>query len=218
MKRMRNVWVAALGLAIALAAGAQPSLAAEPSAGAAAAIVGNGRPLADLITAIARKTGKRFVVDPRVQAQAVATFDPSHMSYDDFLEILQVHGYAAIDRGDVVLIVPDGAARAYPSPLVAGNEKLPGAEIVTSVIHVHSIPAAHLVPILRPLIPMYGHLAASVCTNDLILVDRFANVKRIEAMIQTMDKGEAYKPEKCAPTLSPPLRSRDDGRARPERD
>lgn len=66
-----------------------------------------------------------------------------------------------------------------------------------------SVPAPLLVPILRPLIPQFGHLAASKCTNDLILVDRFANTKRLESIIQALDTGEPYKPEKCgepAPT------------------
>ena len=55
---------------------------------------------------------------------------------------------------------------------------------------------------MRPLVPRFGHLAANLCTNDLILVDHFANVKRMESIVQAIDTGEAYKPEKCPPAAA----------------
>ena len=47
-------------------------------------------------------------------------------------------------------------------------------EIVTQVIDVKNVNAAQLVPILRPLIPQYGHLAAYPASNILIISDRAA--------------------------------------------
>ena len=94
-------------------------------------------------------------------------------------------------------VMPDAMVRTMPVPLVSGLEKLPDAEVVTRIIHVRSMPAAQLVPLLRPLIPQSGHLAAVGCTNDLILVDRFGNVKRIEAIIKALETPETYKAEKC---------------------
>ena len=95
---------------------------------------------------------------------------------------------------------PEGESRTTGAPLVTGLEKLPDAQVITRIIHVKTMPAAQLVPILRPLVPSFGHLAASVCTNDLLLVDRFANTKRIEAIVKELDKnGEPYKAERCSP-------------------
>jgi hypothetical protein len=54
-----------------------------------------------------------------------------------------------------------------------------------------------LVPILRPLIPQMGQLAAAYCSNDLLIVDTFANVKRIESLVHALDTGTPYKAEKC---------------------
>jgi len=59
------------------------------------------------------------------------------------------------------------------------------------------VPAAQLVPILRPLLPQYAHLAALPYENTLLIVDRYANVKRIEAIVKALDVGTPYKPEKC---------------------
>ena len=96
--------------------------------------------------------------------------------YEAFLSILQVHGYVAVTTGDVIKIVPDASARQYP-----GFTSTIGAaadDIVTQVILVENVGAAQLVPILRPLIPQYGHLAAHPGSNMLIISDRANNVSR----------------------------------------
>jgi general secretion pathway protein D len=45
------------------------------------------------------------------------------------------------------------------------------------------------VPLLRPLVPPYGHLAAYNAANMLIISDRSANVSRIVRIIERMDEG-----------------------------
>jgi len=157
-----------------------------------------GVPITDFIKAYGKKSGKKFIVDPRVQAEVSLTEEGSKASRDDFLNVLMVYGFVAVERGDTVLVMPDVNARTMPIPLATGNEKHPDAEVVTRIIHVRTMPAAILVPLLRSLVPQFGHLAAVGCSNDLILVDRFANTKRIEALVEAVDKGDAYKPEKCA--------------------
>jgi general secretion pathway protein D len=63
---------------------------------------------------------------------------------------------------------------------------------------VKSVPAAQLVPILRPLLPQQAHLVAIACTNVLVIVDTFANVQRIEKLVRALDTaGEPYKSDKC---------------------
>ena len=47
------------------------------------------------------------------------------------------------------------------------------------------------------MVPQYGHLVALPCVNKLILVDMYANVRRIESVIEALDVGEPFKPEKC---------------------
>lgn len=43
-------------------------------------------------------------------------------------------------------------------------------------------------PILRPLIPQYGHLAAYPTSNILIISDRASNVNRMVRIIQRVDQ------------------------------
>ena len=61
-------------------------------------------------------------------------------------------------------------------------------EIVTQVIAVKNVSAAQLVPILRPLIPQYGHLAAYPASNMLIISDRASNVSRMARIIERIDQ------------------------------
>jgi general secretion pathway protein D len=51
-----------------------------------------------------------------------------------------------------------------------------------------NVSAAQLVPILRPLIPQYGQLAAYAAGNMLIISDRASNVSRIVRIVQRMDE------------------------------
>ena len=163
-----------------------------------------GVPISQLIAAVAKKTGKKFVVDPRVHSDIILVGqEPASVSYNELLSILAIYGYVATETGGYVTIFPDANARQVRSPILSGKESYPDAEVVSVVITPKSVSAAQLVPILRPLIPQYGHLAAMPSVNKLILVDRFSNVKRLEAIIEALDVGEPYKPEKCEDSFKP---------------
>jgi general secretion pathway protein D len=147
--------------------------------------------LSQIIEAVSAVTGKNFIVDPRVRAQ-VTMLSSTPMTpaafYEAFLSILQVHGFVAVTTGDVVKIVPDANARQLPGNDLPSRLSSTSDEIVTQVIAVRNVSAAQLVPILRPLIPQYGHLAAYPASNMLIISDRAANVNRIVRIIQRIDQ------------------------------
>ncbi len=146
--------------------------------------------IGQVIEAVSQVTGKNFIVDPRVRAQ-VTMLSSTPMSagafYEAFLAILQVHGFIAVPSGDVIKILPDANARQVPANDLPDRVSATSDEIVTQVIQVRNISAAQLVPILRPLIPQYGHLAAYPSSNMLIISDRAANVNRMARIIQRID-------------------------------
>jgi general secretion pathway protein D len=80
---------------------------------------------------------------------------------------------------------------------MSSGQTFPDAQFVDYIIPVKNGPAALLVPILRPLMPQYAMLAAAVCSNSLLIVDSYANVRRIETIVKALDVGTPYKPEKC---------------------
>lgn len=141
-----------------------------------------------LVEAVSEVTGKTFILDPRVTAK-VTMLSRTPLSpeafYEAFLSILEVHGFVAITTGDIIKIIPDASARQHPSAMSTAGA---GADdIVTQVIQVQNIGAAQLVPILRPLIPQYGHLAAHPGSNMLIISDRASNVDRMVNIIRRID-------------------------------
>jgi len=147
--------------------------------------------ITQITEAVAAATGKNFIVDPRVRAQ-VTMISSTPMSppafYEAYLAILQVHGFIAVQSGEVIKILPDANARQIPSVDLPDHVSATSDEIVTQVIDVKNVSAAQLVPILRPLIPQYGQLAAYPASNILIISDRANNVNRIIRIIRRIDQ------------------------------
>lgn len=142
-----------------------------------------------LIETVSELTGKNFIVDPRVKAR-VTVISARPMStqeiYQVFLSVLQVHGYATVEVGEITKILPDVTAKQGPGQVVTKTIK--GDELVTRIIQLNHIAATQVVPILRPLIPQQGHLAAYPQTNVIIISDRGANINRLESIIARIDQ------------------------------
>jgi len=147
-----------------------------------------------LISTVSKFTGKNFIIDPRVKAKITVisseTLSPEEV-YEVFLSILQVHGYAAVPTGSVIKIVPEVNAKQGPLPMEATPAGEGGDELITKVIGLDHVPAAQLVPILRPLVPQQGHLAAYNPTNTLIITDHAGNIQRLMRIIAGVDKAES---------------------------
>jgi general secretion pathway protein D len=147
--------------------------------------------IGQIAEAVTMATHKTLILDPRVRAQ-VTMFSATPLSpeafYQTFLAILQVHGFTAVETGNVVKVIPDVTERYMPSVDLPEHVSPTSDEIVTQVVQVRNVSAAQLVPVLRPLIPTQGHLAAYQQANILIISDRAANVSRIMRIIERIDE------------------------------
>src|SRR6267154_423399 len=147
--------------------------------------------LSQIIQAVSEVTGKNFIIDPRVNAK-VTMLSATPMSpaafYEAFLSVLQVYGFVAVPAGKVIKIIPNTDQRVVPANDLPANVSSTSDEIVTQIIAMKNVSAAQLVPILRPLIPQYGQLAAYAAGNMLIISDRASNVYRIVRIVQRMDE------------------------------
>ncbi|MFZ0256995.1 MAG: type II secretion system secretin GspD [Gammaproteobacteria bacterium] len=143
-----------------------------------------------LIGTVAEVTGKNFVVDPRVEGK-VTVFSSRPLEKDEvyqvFLSVLKVHGFAAVPSGAVIKIVPEEAARADSTAVVDSSRINRGDELVTEVMFIEHVSAQQLVPVLRPLVPQQGHLAAYPSSNTLIVSDSAANIQRLKTIIKRID-------------------------------
>ena len=141
--------------------------------------------------AVSAATGKTFIIDPRVRAQ-VTMLSSTPMSpaafYEAFLSILQVYGFVAVPSGNITKILPDANARQFPANDLPDHVSSTSDEMVTQVLDVKNVSAAQLIPILRPMIPQYGHLAAYPASNILIISDHASNVNRMMRIIRRIDQ------------------------------
>jgi len=142
-----------------------------------------------VVEAVSEATGKNFILDPRVTGK-VNLLSSQPMSkgafYEAFLSILQVHGYIAVESGNLIKILPDATARQFPTRFGTDGANGPD-DLATQVIQVNNVGATQLVPILRPLIPQYGHMVAHASSNMLIISDRAANLARMVSIVKRID-------------------------------
>ncbi|MDH5573305.1 MAG: type II secretion system protein GspD, partial [Gammaproteobacteria bacterium] len=143
-----------------------------------------------VIGAVAKLTNKNFIIDPRVKGKVTVITNKSLSAdevYQVFLSILKIHGFSAIPGNGAIKIVPEVNAKQDSIPNSLSSKFSDGDEMVTQVIHINNIDAAQLVPILRPLVPQQGHLAAYPASNVIIISDSGANIARLNQIIKRID-------------------------------
>jgi len=142
------------------------------------------------ISQVADITGKSFVLDPRVKGKvSVLSSEPMNQEgvYELFLSVLQIHGLAAVPAGDVTLVIQQNDVKQAGRSLEE-RAAVDSQELLTKVIMIKNTPALDLVPILRPLVAKYGHLAGVKSANALIISDHAININRIEEIIDRLDR------------------------------
>ena len=145
--------------------------------------------LAPLLQRVERASNKKFLVDRKVGLRVfLGDVDPNDVTYPILLSILRANSLAAVEIEGRVNIVLDAEVRFLPAPITQTDDSSIAAdEWVTRVLATTNISAAQLVPILRPLMPQPAHLAAHSDSNRLILMDRYANIQRITAIVRSLD-------------------------------
>ena len=152
----------------------------------------NNAEIRSVIQWIAEKTNKNFIIDPRVKGRiSVLSNQPMSMdqAYQVFLTALDVYGFAAVESGNNVKIIPNAQARSAGLPIVEtfNNPDADNSELVLHVIKVNNISANEVVTILRPLVPQTGHLGAFPSSNSVIIADRANNINRLSKLVSYID-------------------------------
>ncbi len=152
----------------------------------------------ELIRFVADATGKTFIIDPNVRGTVqVISSDPvnSVELYELFLSILEVHGFAAVESGNVVRIVPVQGVSAEPVPVNLNERAGISSGVITQVIQVSNVAAEQLVPILRPLAAQEAQMTAYAASNSIIITDTAANIERIRTMVEFIDTSSLKQTE-----------------------
>ncbi len=147
--------------------------------------------LVSVIKAVGGHTGKNFILDPRVTGTVNVVSDkpvPKDLLYPMLLSVLRTQGYAAVESGAFVKIVPEAEGKTGASPVGEAAARVPGDRIVTRVFLLQNESALQLVAVLRPLVTANNFVAAYANNNAIVITDYAENVKRIEAIIRSIDQ------------------------------
>ncbi len=152
----------------------------------------------EVIKFVADATGKTILVDPKVRGQVrVISEDAVNREelYELFLSMMDVQGFTAVERGNVVRIVPNRDARSLPVPTDLGTNPLGDDTYVTQVLKLENISASKVLPTLRPLVPQHGHLSAYDPSNAIIVTDTRSNILRLKEIIAQIDQSSVVETE-----------------------
>ncbi len=145
-----------------------------------------GNDIRVLIRQVAEDEGIDILVDPRVNAQVeIAGGDLEDADLETLLAILRVHGYVMVEIGGQLTIVPDALGRLSPVRILQDDDPSVSDHIMVSRVINVGEGGARLIPILRPLIPQYGIIAATE-QGAILVVARYDKVREITALVEEL--------------------------------
>lgn len=143
-----------------------------------------------VVRALARFTGRNFVVDPRVKGQLTliseAPVSPA-TAYDMLAASLRMQGFAVVEAGGITRVIPEADAKLQGVAVASGSGPRTTGGLVTRVFQLQYENAANLVPVLRPMIAPNNPVNAYPNNNTLVITDYADNLDRIAQVIAGID-------------------------------
>lgn len=150
----------------------------------------------EVIRAISQIANRNFLVDPRVKGTiniVSAKPVPSSIAYDILLSALRLQGYAAVESAGITKIIPESDAKLHIDSLASSQGG--GDKLVTRVFVLQNQSASQLVNVVRPMVAPSNVVVAYPASNALVITDYASSIKRIEKLIETIDRPESEAPE-----------------------
>jgi general secretion pathway protein D len=146
--------------------------------------------------AVGKITNRNFLIDPRVKGTVNLVSSrpvPTSAVYGIFLSALRLQGFAAVESGGITKILPEAEAKLHLSG--AGSRGAAGGDrLETQVYTLKFTSANQLMPVLRPIISPNNTIAAFAGTNSLVITDYGDNLRRIERIIEAIDRPGSGEP------------------------
>jgi len=139
---------------------------------------------------IAQFSKKTIILDPRVKGKVTiysnADLDRNQI-WDVYLRTIQVNGFSAISEDGFVRVVPENEATRDDNVTNFSSD----GDYQTSVIPLRNRSAEKILPMLKPITGRQSHLSSIASINSILIVDRASNVKRINDLINDLDKNNS---------------------------
>ncbi|MEM8936316.1 MAG: type II secretion system secretin GspD [Pseudomonadota bacterium] len=144
-----------------------------------------------VIDEFALRTGKRFVIDPRISGTVTIKSGPNgDLCADEAWELLQaalgVAGYVATPiTGESYKVVPAQVGPRSPGEV---GEAVQAGDIVTQIVRLQHVDAREAASNLSQIVGERGVVAPVRSSNSIILVDSARNVARLRDVLAEIDK------------------------------
>jgi len=197
----RTGWSAALAGALLLGF-ASPSPAAPPAKPAASNARQAAKPepitlnfvnadIESVARTLAPLSQRNLVIDPRVKGtinlSAEEPVSPAE-AWAQFLAVLRLQGFAAVESKGLVKIVPEAEAKLQGGRVLEVNQSsASGGQVVTQIFRLNHEQANNLVPVLRPLISANNTINVNPGNNSLVITDYADNLQRLTRIITALD-------------------------------
>jgi general secretion pathway protein D len=179
--------------AVGFAQGDSKSGQEEPSSGKPAYVTMNFKDvdLQVFTKFISELTGKNFLIDPNVKG-TVTIISPQKVTVDEvykvFLSVLDINGFATVDAGNVIKIIPTAMAKTKATETVLKRKLGPGEDkIITQLVPLRYAEATYLGKLLASLVEKTGLLIPYQETNTIIVIDTQSNINRLVRIITELD-------------------------------
>ena len=140
---------------------------------------------------ISELTGKNFVIDQRVKGK-VTIISPSKISvaeaYKVFESVLDVHGFATVETGKLIKIIPSPDARTkniqtQTQPKGDSDDD----QVVTQLMPLRFADPDQVKRLFTPMVSKSSVILAYAPTNTLIVTDNYSNIVRLMKILKTID-------------------------------
>ena len=141
--------------------------------------------------AFAAMIGRQIAVDPRVRG-TITVYSEQPISvreaYLTYLSSLRGLGFAMVDNGGQLKVVPEADAKNQTGTVSVGDVGPRGDQVITQIFTLQHQSPNNLVAVLRPLITANNTINANPGSNSLVITDYADNLRRLAQIIAALDR------------------------------
>jgi len=163
---------------------APPSRAQSPSPATPQALNAQEADIRAFVQDVARRTGRTFVIDPRVKG-TVTVYGDGDLSEAEvnevFLATLRANGLVAAPG-------PNGVTVIRPADALSQQPAGQGGSFATEVIRLREMDATTVADMVRPYVSGQGQVVAAPRSNAIIVTDFRENLSRLRQLLAQVDQ------------------------------
>lgn len=139
-------------------------------------------------SSVGAMVGKNVVVDPKIKGVMTLVSDSPvspAVALAQLQAALRMHGYAMVDSGAVLKVVPEAEAKSHASKV---NAPAVGAEVQTRVFKLQHENATQVLNVVKPLVSPNNVVNVNPGSNALVVTDYADNIARIGKLLASLDQ------------------------------